>query len=368
MVAPEIRQQTASTRREALIESLFRASIINMEMFSLYVGDRLGYYRAMAGAGAMTSTELAARTRTSERYTREWLEQQAMASIIDVEDTGDPFTRRFTLPEGQDEVLTDRDSLSYMTRLIRLVSGCIQPMPAILEAFRNGGGVPYPDYGADAREGIADMNRVMFINQLASEWFPAVPDIHQRQLDTAHPARVANIGCGTGWSSIAIAQGYPAVHVDGFDIDEASIAEARDNAARLGLDDRITFQVRDGGDPELQGAYDLACAFECIHDMTNPVATLAAMRRQVGEGGTVLIADERVADVFTANGDEVERLMYGFSVFHCLPVGMADEPSVGTGTVMRADILRSYANAAGFQSVEILPIENLFWRFYRLTA
>ena len=358
----------AAERAEALANSLLSASVATMEVFAVYLGDRLGYYDALARDGAATSTELAARTGTNERYTREWLEQQAMAGVLDVDDTGDPFTRRFSLPPGHDEVLTDRDSLSYMSPVLRLTVGTTLPLQALLDAYRTGGGVPYPDYGADTREGIADMNRVMFINQLASEWIPALPDIQARLQDAKRPARVADFGCGTGWSSIAIAQGFPNARVDGLDVDDASIEKARANAAALGLGDRVTFQVRDAGDPALAGKYDLACAFECIHDMHNPVEALRAMRSLVGEGGTVLIADERVADQFEANGDEIERLMYGFSVLHCLPVGMADTPSAATGTVMRTDTLRAYAAEAGYRSVEVLPIENIFWRFYRLTA
>jgi SAM-dependent methyltransferase len=368
MAITEMTTPAPANRAEALVESLFNASIATMEVFAVYLGDRLGYYQALADQGEATSIELATRTRTNERYTREWLEQQATAEILDVVDTGDPFTRRYSLPQGSDEVLTGRDSLSYMAPLVRLTVGCVSVMPALMAAFRKGGGVPYPDYGVDTREGIADMNRVMFINQLASEWLPALPDIHQRLLDSSNPARVADIGCGTGWSSIAIAQAYPGARVDGFDLDKASIGAATSTAASLGLADRVTFEVRDAGDPDLAGSYDFACAFECIHDMANPVATLAAMRRLVGAGGTVLIADERVADTFGAFGDEIERLMYGFSILHCLPVGMADEPSVATGTVMRSDTFRSYAEQAGFQRVEVLPIDNMFWRFYRLTA
>jgi SAM-dependent methyltransferase len=358
----------AAERAEALANTLLSASVTTMEVFAVYIGDRLGYYDALAHDGAATSTELAARTGTNERYTREWLEQQAMAGVLDVDDTGDPYTRRFTLPPGHDEVLTNRDSLAYMSPVLRLTVGTTLPLQALLDAYRTGGGVPYPDYGADTREGIADMNRVMFINQLASEWIPALPDIQARLRDGMRPARVADFGCGTGWSSIAIAQGFPNARVDGIDVDDASIEKARANAAALGLGDRVTFQVRDAGDPALAGKYDLACAFECIHDMYNPVEALRAMRNLVGEGGTVLIADERVADRFEANGDEIERLMYGFSVLHCLPVGMADAPSAATGTVMRTDTLRAYAADAGYRNVEVLPIENLFWRFYRLTA
>jgi SAM-dependent methyltransferase len=195
-----------------------------------------------------------------------------------------------------------------------------------------------------------------------------MPDVHARLVDTVNPARVADVGCGTGWSSIALAKGYPAIHVDGIDLDAASIAKATANAAAHGVSDRVRFHYGDAGHPDFAGKYDLACAFECVHDMADPVSALRAMRGLVGEGGTVLIADEHVADEFTAPGDTVERLMYGFSVLHCLTVAMADGAEEGTGTVLRAGTLRAYAEAAGFQEVEILPIENDLWRFYRLTA
>jgi 2-polyprenyl-3-methyl-5-hydroxy-6-metoxy-1,4-benzoquinol methylase len=173
---------------------------------------------------------------------------------------------------------------------------------------------------------------------------------------------------GLGWSSIAVAQGYPNVLVDGFDMDLASVEAARANAQASGVADRVTFHLRDAGDPELAGAYDLAMAVECIHDMSNPVGVLGGMRRLVGEGGTVLVVDEKVADRFEAPGDDVERLMYGFSVLHCLPVGMFEQPSAATGTVMRESTLRRYAAEAGYQHTEVLPIEHGSSRFYRLTA
>lgn len=359
---------SSPTRAEALMESLFNASIATMELFAVHIGDRLGYYRALADAGPVTAAGLAARTGTNERYVREWLEQQATAGVLDADDSADAHTRTFSLPADCAEVLTDRDSLTYMTPLIRLTVGVTEPLDQLLEAFRTGGGVLYPDYGANAREGIADMNRVMFINQLASEWMTAMPDIVERLNVADSPARVADIGCGSGWSSIALAQGFSRIHVDGYDLDEASIALARENAVATGVGDRVTFHLRDAAQVEPETSYDLACAFECIHDMADPIGVLAAMRKLVGPGGTVLIADERVADEFTPNGDEVERLMYGFSILHCLPVGMADTPSAATGTVIRSSIMRGYVEAAGYQGLEILPVDNLFWRFYRLTA
>ncbi len=222
-------------------------------------------------------------------------------------------------------------------------------------------------YGADIRHFIAQINRPMFLNLLAQEGFPAVPGLVQR-LTADPPARVLDVGCGTGWSSIAIARAYPKVTVVGLDLDEASIAEARANAEASGVADRTTFEVHDAADPEVDGAFDLVCAFETIHDMTDPVAALQAMRSLRAEGGTLLLADERVADEFTTDVDEAERFQWGWSALHCLPCALTEPPATGTGTIMRTPTVREYAHAAGFSEVEVLPIQNEFWRFYRLHA
>ena len=177
---------------------------------------------------------------------------------------------------------------------------------------------------------------------------------------------MADVACGAGWSSIAIARTYPKATVDGYDLDAASVELARSNLAGSGVEDRVTFHLRDAGDPELAGSYQLVTVFEAVHDMSRPVEVLRALRGLAAEDGAVVVMDERVADVFTAPGDEVERLMYTYSVLCCLPVGLAESPSVGTGTVMRADTLRRYAAEAGFTDVEVLPIEHEVFRFYRL--
>jgi 2-polyprenyl-3-methyl-5-hydroxy-6-metoxy-1,4-benzoquinol methylase len=360
--------QSPAQRRDALVERIFGSCIGFMEILSIYVGDRLGFYRALVDVGGATASQLADATGTNERYAREWLEQQAVAGILVVEDAdAQPEERRYLLPEGHDEVLLERDSLYYAAPLARQMVGMTRPLPAVLEAFGTGGGVPYPDYGEDMREGIAHANRAMFVNLMGTEWLPGVPDVHER-LQADPPARVADVGCGTGWSSISIARAYPKTRVEGFDLDEDSIAEARANAEAEALTDRVTFQLRDAADPELSGRYDLAIAIECIHDMSRPVEALRAMRSMVGNDGAVLVVDERVGEDFTAPSDETERLMYAFSVLHCLPVGMAEQPSAGTGTVMRPATLRHYAGEAGFSGVEILPIENDLWRFYRLVG
>jgi 2-polyprenyl-3-methyl-5-hydroxy-6-metoxy-1,4-benzoquinol methylase len=360
--------QSPEQRRDTLVQRIFASCIGFMEILSIHVGDRLGFYQALVEDDGATASQLANATGTDERYAREWLEQQAVAGILEVDDAdAQPEERRYRLPEGHDEVLLERDSLYYVAPLAQQMVSITRPLPAVLEAFRTGGGVPYPEYGEDMREGIAYGNRPMFVNLMGTEWLPAIPDIHER-LQADPPALVADIGCGTGWSSISIARAYPKVRVDGFDLDEDSIAEAKANAEAEGLTDRVTFQVRNAADPQLSGRYDLAIAIECIHDMSRPVEALRAMRSMVGNDGVVLVVDERVGEEFKAPSDETERLMYGFSVLHCLPVGMAEQPSAATGTVMRPATLRHYATEAGFSGVEILPIDNELWRFYRLVG
>jgi 2-polyprenyl-3-methyl-5-hydroxy-6-metoxy-1,4-benzoquinol methylase len=352
-------------RREALVERLFGGVLGMIDLHMVHLGDRLGLYSALRER-PLTAPELAVAASIDERYAREWLEQQAVTGLLEVDDAGkEAAERRYELPAGHDEVLLERDSLDHLAPFARMMVGIVRQLPAVEEAFRTGDGVPYADYDEDFCVGQGDMNRLMFVNLLGSEWLPALPDVDKR-LRAEPPAHVADVACGTGWSSIAIARAYPTARVDGIDLDEASIEHARRNAEKAGLGDKIDFQVRDAADPGLAGAYDLVTVFEAVHDMSQPVEVLSAIRGLLAEGGSVLVADERVAESFTAPGDDVERVMYGFSVLHCLPVGLADKPSVGTGTAMRPDTLRRYAEDAGFRDVEVLPIENDFWRFYRL--
>ena len=367
MPSPQLSADEITSQRDAFVERFLQFTSGTFSLFSIYIGDRLGLYRSLADAGPATSTELASRTGTHERYIREWLEQQTMAGILEVEpENNGTDTRRFHLPAGHVEPLIDCGSLNYIVPMAQLLVGAVRPLPAILDAYRNGGGVPFDDYGSDLREGQAAINYPAFWNQLPAEWLPAITDIHTR-LESDPPARVADIGCGYGWSSLGMARGYPRIQVDGFDLDAPSIERAQENARRNGLADRVHFQVRDAGDPSLAGQYDLVTAFECVHDMNNPVEALQTMKRLAKQDGTVFIVDERVGDVFTGEKDDVEQMMYGWSILHCLPAGMTDPDAAGTGTVMRSDTLRGYAERAGFSRFEVLPIEHFFFRFYRLT-
>ena len=195
----------------------------------------------------------------------------------------------------------------------------------------------------------------MFLHELATAWLPAVPELHQR-LGSAPPPRVLDLGCGLGASALALARAYPLATVLGVDLDEASVAEARAAAAEAGVADRVSVVAGDAAQLAPEAPFDLG----------DPVGALRAARAVLADGGSVLVADERVADVFTAPGDPTERLMYGWSILHCLPATMAEGPVEATGTVLRAPTLAGWAAAAGFTGVEVLPIDNPFWRFYRL--
>ena len=228
-----ITAEKTARQTEAFIDRMLESTAGAFNIFTMYMGDRLGFYRALVEGGPSTSGELASRTGTNERYAREWLEQQTIAGTLTVEDAQTaPEARRFSLPPAHAEVLVESDSLNYLAPLARMVVAAGRPMQSILKAYRNGGGVPYLEYGADLREGQADMNRAMFLKQLGTEYFPSIPDIHTR-LQSDPPARVADIGCGAGWSSIGIANAYPKVRVDGYDLDavDAAIRAAQAESA-----------------------------------------------------------------------------------------------------------------------------------------
>jgi 2-polyprenyl-3-methyl-5-hydroxy-6-metoxy-1,4-benzoquinol methylase len=349
---------------DALLERVFGSLIGSAELMTIYVGDRLGLYAALAD-GALTPGELASKASIAERYAREWLEQQAVAGFLEVDDVGaEAADRRYTLSSENALVLLDRDAPTYITPYSRMFMASAQQLPALMRAYRTGGGVNWRDFGPDMSEGQEFGNRPTYINALA-EWFAGVPDVHER---LSNGARMADVGCGGGWSSISLAKAYPGLVIDGFDLDEPAVERARANAVAEGVNDRVRFHAIDPAEADHGEGYDLVTAFECIHDMPQPVPVLRAMRSMAGEGGTVIVMDENVAPAFTAPGDEIERMMYAFSMLVCLPDGMSHPGSVGTGTVMRPSVFEGYAKDAGFAGIEILPIDGGFWRLYQLKA
>ncbi|MCB7136212.1 class I SAM-dependent methyltransferase [Cellulosimicrobium marinum] len=360
---------------DAFAERLFAATLGAVDVLAVHVGDRLGWYRALADAGPLTSTALAEATGTHERYAREWLEQQAASGVLVAEDPGaapalgaDPADvareRRYALPAAHAEVLTGTSSLAYAAPLARFVGAIGPQLPHLIDAYRTGGGVSWDQLGDDARQAQADVNRPWFERRLGPvlRSLPAVDAVLSRP-----GARVVDVGCGFGWSTLAIAEAYPDAVVHGIDVDRPSVAAARAAAEDAGLGGRVTFHLGDAAELALAEPFDAAFAFECVHDLPRPVAVLDAVRRAVRPDGVVVVMDEAVGDEFTAPADDVDRIMYGYSLFVCLPDGMSTQPSAGTGTVMRPATLRRYAREAGFSGVEVLPVEDFaFFRFYRL--
>src|SRR5215469_6552591 len=348
----------------ALADRLFHDMVGALELFTVYLGGRLGLYRALATGGPATSAELATRTGTAERYAREWLEHHAASGLVEVDDpAAGPLVRRYRLPPAYVPVLADPDDVRYQAFKGVEAVRAGRWMAQLVEAFKTGDAPPPLPW---APEGRADYNRAVYLNLLGRQWLPAIADVDQR-LHREPPARVADLACGTGWSSIAMAQAYPLITVDGFDLDPDAIVAARRNAGQAGLSSRVTFTVTDASGPGMSGRFDLVTIFEALHDMSRPVDALRVARGLLAEPGSVIIADELVEDEFTAPASDLERYHYAWSVVSCLPSAMGDPETAATGAVMRTATLRRYAQQAGFRGVEVLPPETETLRFYRLT-
>jgi 2-polyprenyl-3-methyl-5-hydroxy-6-metoxy-1,4-benzoquinol methylase len=261
-------------------------------------------------------------------------------------------------------VLVDEEHAAHVAPFAQMVVGAARTLPEVVAAYRTGGGVPWHRFADDLRKGQAAINRPAFVSDLTGKWLPAIPDVHSR-LSSSEGLRIADVGCGEGWSTIALARAYPNAEVVGFDLDQAAIQTARARAAELDVD--VRFEDRDAATIQ-DDLFDVILVLETLHDLSKPVDVLAALKRVLAPGGTVIIADERVAETFFAPGDELERMMYGWSTVVCLPGSMSEQPSAAIGTAIRPETVKACARQAGFARCEVLPIENDLFRFYRLYA
>jgi 2-polyprenyl-3-methyl-5-hydroxy-6-metoxy-1,4-benzoquinol methylase len=349
-----------------VVQRLADATTGTLELYAVHLGRELGLYEQLDRLGPATPAELADRAGIHPRYAREWLEQQAVAGFLDVVADGDhegAETRRFALPVEHRGPLVDPVDGEHLAPFAAMVVGIATALDDVVEAYRTGGGVPFEDYGHHMRHGQGGINRPAFTSDLVKAWLPAVAGVAAK---LAGGGRLLDVGCGVGWSTIAVQSAWPAATVVGVDLDEASIADARANAEQAGVD--VSFVDARGASLADLGPADVVLVLEALHDMARPVDVLAAARAALAPGGIVVIADEAVAESFTAPGDDLERMMYGWSVTHCLPASMAEQPSAALGTALRPATVAELATQAGFTTCDVVDVDAGFFRIYRLTA
>ena len=294
---------------EAFVERAFTdlAACYGGVMVSL--GDRLGLYRSLAGAGPLTSAELAERAGCAERYVREWLGSQVAADYVEY----DPAAETYELPAEHAAVLADPDSPALLTPAFNVPASMWSDEEQAVHAFQTGEGVPWGAHAERLFCGVAAFYRNAYGASLVPQWLPALDGVVER---LERGAKVADIGCGHGHSSVLMAEAFPNSTFFGFDSHEASIAAANENAAAAGVSDRVSFSVGTAGDHGERG-FDLICFFDCLHDMGDPVGAARHAREALAEGGTVMLVEPNAADRVEDNEGPISRLYYSASTTLC---------------------------------------------------
>ncbi len=306
------------------------------------IGDKLGLYKAMAGAGPLTSDELAARTGTHERSVREWLAAQAAAGYVDYH----PDTGRYSLSEEHAVALTDESSPACVLGGFQGMGAAIRAAPKVLEAFKSGKGVGWHEHDPDLFLGTERFFRPGYNANLVSAWLPALDGVVPK-LEAG--ARVADVGCGHGASTIILAQAFPRSTFVGFDYHAPSIERARERAREAGVADRATFEVASA--KTFPGRYDLVAFFDCLHDMGDPVGAAAHVRESLGRDGTWLLVEPRAGDHVHENLHPLGRLFYSVSTLVCTQASLAQEVGAALGAQAGEARLREVLTRAGFTRV-----------------
>jgi 2-polyprenyl-3-methyl-5-hydroxy-6-metoxy-1,4-benzoquinol methylase len=286
------------------------------------IGDELGLYKAMATLGPVTPAELASRTETTERYVREWLNNQAAGGYVSY----DAASARYTLPPEQALALADETSPAFLPGAFQIIAAAMRGEPRIANAFRTGGGIEWSDQDPILFEGTERFFRPGYIGNLTTAWIPALDGVEAK---LKRGARVADVGCGHGASTILMARTYPQSQFVGFDYHEASIETARRRAREAGVGDRVRFEVASAQDFAGQG-YDLVACFDCLHDMADPVGAARHVRQALAPDGTWLLVEPFANDRVEENLNPVGRVFYGASTMFCVPCSLAGHgPALG---------------------------------------
>ena len=303
------------------------------------IGEKLGLYKALA-AGSMSSAELAAKTGTDERYLREWLASQAAGGYV----TYDQETNKFGLTEEQAFTLAHEDSPAYLPGAFELVLGSLAAVPRIAELFRTGKGMGWHEHDDGVFHGCEKFFRPGYAANLVSSWIPSLSEVKQK-LEAG--ARVADVGCGKGASTLLMAKAFPKSRFFGFDYHDKSIEGARESAERAGIADRVTFEVSKAkGFPGKD--YDFVAVFDCLHDMGDPVGAAAHVRRSLAKDGTWMIVEPFANDELKDNLNPVGRVYYSFSTLLCTPCSRSQEVALCLGAQAGEKRIRDVVTSAGF--------------------
>jgi SAM-dependent methyltransferase len=304
------------------------------------VGDRLGLYKAMAEAGPVTPAQLAKSTGTSERYVREWLAAQAAAGYVDY----DKKTQQFSLSPEQAAVFADEQGPAFLAGFYDVVAAAVRDEPKITEAFRTGKGVGWHEHHGCLFRGTERFFRTGYNRHLVKEWLPALENVVPK---LERGARVADVGCGHGASTILMAQAFPKSHFHGFDYHLPSIERARSSAQAAGVADRCTFEV--AAAKEYPGRdYDLVACFDCLHDMGDPVGAARHVRESLAADGTWMLVEPFANDHLHENLNPVGRVYYAASTMICTPASLSQEVGLGLGAQAGEARLKEVVTAGGF--------------------
>ncbi len=303
------------------------------------IGEKLGLYKALVGE-PMSSAQLAAKTKTDERYLREWLASQAAGGYI----TYNEKTNKFSLTEEQAFTLVNEDSPAYLPGAFELALGSLAAVPRIAESFRTGDGMGWHEHVDGVFHGCEKFFRPGYAANLVSAWIPALRDV-QAKLEAG--ARVADVGCGKGASTLLMAKAFPKSRFFGFDYHDKSIEAARESAKRNGVADRVTFNVARAKEFPGKG-YDFVAVFDCLHDMGDPVGAAAHVRQSLAEDGTWMIVEPFANDQLKDNLNPVGRVYYSFSTLLCTPCSRSQEVGLCLGAQAGEARIREVVTAAGF--------------------
>jgi SAM-dependent methyltransferase len=306
------------------------------------IGDKLGLYRAMAGAGPVSSSELARRTDTNERSVREWLAAQAAAGYLDY----DAATGRYSLSEEHAVALTDEESPACVLGGFQGMTAAMRATAKVIDAFRSGKGVGWHEHDPDLFIGTERFFRPGYNAHLISEWIPALDGVRAK---LEGGARVADVGCGHGASTVILAKAFPNSTFAGFDYHAPSIERARERAEQAGVSDRVRFEVASA--KSFPGSYDLVAFFDCLHDMGDPVGAAAHVRESLGRDGTWLLVEPFAHDEVKDNLNPLGRIFYSVSTLVCTQASLAQEVGAALGAQAGEARLRKVLSDAGFTRV-----------------